>query len=96
FLTEHGYSHQITPKILASPTTKDFLKIFEFIYGQFEPKFKLGKKPEEDVPVLLKSLRYPFLISKSSIFAVGTSHTWPSVLAALDWMVNLIQVYLWK
>jgi len=29
FLTDRGYPHHITTKILQSPTSKDFYKIFE-------------------------------------------------------------------
>ena len=47
-------------------------------------------KIEDDVPALFKRLRYPFGISKSSLFAVGSPHTWPSLLAALTWLVELL------
>jgi kinetochore protein NDC80 len=29
-------------------------------------------------------------ISKSALFAVGAPHTWPAVLAALNWLVELL------
>ena len=35
------------------------------------------------VPQLYKRLKYPFQISKSNLTAVGSPHTWPSLLAAL-------------
>lgn len=47
-------------------------------------------KIEDDVPVLYKRLRYPFGISKSALFAVGSPHTWPGLLAALTWLVELL------
>ena len=47
-------------------------------------------KIEDDVPALFKRLRYPFGISKSSLFAVGSPHTWPSLLAALTWLAELL------
>lgn len=50
----------------------------------------LGKL-EDDVPALYKRLRYPFQMSKSALFAVGSPHTWPSVLAALAWLTELLQ-----
>lgn len=34
--------------------------------------------------------RYPFQISKSNLTAVGSPHTWPSLLAALTWLVELL------
>ena len=42
------------------------------------------------VPQLYKRLRYPFQISKSNLTAVGSPHTWPSLLAALTWLVELL------
>ena len=47
-------------------------------------------KIEDDVPALYKRLRYPFGISKSALFAVGSPHTWPGLLAALTWLVELL------
>jgi hypothetical protein len=42
------------------------------------------------VPQLYKRLKYPFQISKSNLTAVGSPHTWPSLLAALTWLVELL------
>jgi len=42
------------------------------------------------VPALFKLLRYPFQLSKSSLLNVGSPHTWPSILAALHWLVELL------
>lgn len=52
----------------------------------------MEKKFEEEVPRILKSLSYPFTISKSAMFAIGSLHTWPTLLGALHWMVELIKV----
>jgi hypothetical protein len=32
----------------------------------------------------------PMQISKSALFAVGSPHSWPAVLAALTWLVELL------
>lgn len=52
----------------------------------------MEKKFEEEVPRILKTLNYPFTISKSAMFAIGSLHTWPTLLGALHWMVELIRV----
>jgi kinetochore protein NDC80 len=39
---------------------------------------------------MFKRLNYPFQISKSSLYAVGSPHTWPALLAALSWVVELL------
>ena len=36
--------------------------------------------------------RYPFSISKTALVAVGSPHTWPSLLASLIWLVDLLSV----
>ena len=51
---------------------------------------KLLGKVEDDIPALYKRLRYPFQISKSALFAVGSPHTWPGLLAALSWLAELL------
>ena len=40
----------------------------------------------------MRALRYPFAseISKSQLYAVGSMHAWPSLLAMLGWMVELV------
>lgn len=47
-------------------------------------------KLDEEVVALYKRLRYPFQISKSNLSAVGSPHTWPAILAAITWLVELI------
>lgn len=88
-----GYPHPISQKLLTAPSAKDFQQIFKFLYSHLDPTFEFGKKFEEEVPGLMKGLRYPFAneISKSQLYAVGSMHAWPSLLAMLNWMVELIQ-----
>lgn len=37
-----------------------------------------------------QALHYPFPISKASMQAVGTMHTWPTLLASITWIVELL------
>lgn len=91
FLTSHGYEYQVTIKTLSSPTTKDYTNIMMFIVRYLDPSILKGfTKIEEEIPQLYKRLRYPFTISKSNLTAVGSPHTWPAILAALSWVVELI------
>lgn len=91
FLATHSYEYQITPKVLSSPTTKDFTNVMLFLVRQIDPNLLKGfGKLEEEVPQLYKRLRYPFAISKSNLTAVGSPHTWPTILAALCWVVELL------
>lgn len=36
------------------------------------------------------SCSYPFAISKSALHAVGSPHTWPALLGALNWLHELL------
>ncbi|XP_072289946.1 kinetochore protein NDC80 homolog [Eucyclogobius newberryi] len=93
FLTDHGFPGPLSPKMLQSPSTKEFVKMFEFIYRQIDPTFEMpSQKVEEEIPALFKALRYPFVLSKSSMFSVGAPHTWPQVLGALMWLIDNVKI----
>ncbi|GAB4815903.1 hypothetical protein N2152v2_002949 [Parachlorella kessleri] len=76
YLAGHGYEHAITPKVLASPTTKDFANIMGFLFRQVDPNLNTKNmgKIEEEVPQLFKRLKYPFQISKSNLSAGLAPH----------------------
>lgn len=94
FLSEKGFPVLMTAKSLQSPSTKEFLKIFEFIYCQLDPTFQMPtSKVEEEVPRILKDLGYPFTLSKCSMYSVGARHTWPQVLGALIWLIDTVKIY---
>ena len=44
-------------------------------------------------PYLPVSHRYPFALSKSSMYTVGAPHTWPHIVAALVWLIDFIKVF---
>ena len=75
--SEHGYDRQLSPKLLSSPTSKEFYCMVEFLYRQIDPNYVMDKKFEEAIPSIFKSLGYPFPISKTALYAVGSPHTWP-------------------
>ena len=90
YLSTHGFPAAVSPKTLASPTAKDFAIIVQFLMQKFDGNMKTFGKIEDEVTAFLKRLNYPFQISKSALFAVGSPHSWPGVLAALTWMVELL------
>ncbi|XP_013876239.1 kinetochore protein NDC80 homolog [Austrofundulus limnaeus] len=93
FLTEQGFPGTLSAKTLQSPSTKEFVKIFEFIYCQLDPTFEMPKsKVEEEVPAHLKGLGYPFVLSKCSMYSVGAPHTWPQALGALMWLIDNVKI----
>ncbi|XP_061586004.1 kinetochore protein NDC80 homolog isoform X2 [Cololabis saira] len=94
FLSEQGYPGTLSSKTLQSPSTKEFVKMFEFIYRQLDPTFEMpNSKVEEEVPAMLKAIRYPFVLSKCSMYSVGAPHTWPQALGALMWLIDNVKIY---
>ena len=93
YLTSHGYDVALSPKTLAAPSTKEFASLALFLFRRADENFKFGSKTEDDVPTFFRQLRYPFQISKCTLFAVGSLHTWPFLLSALTW---LVQVYFYE
>jgi len=92
FLLECGYRHPITMKTLARPSAKDFNNIATFLLRLVDPNFQKGTmKFEDEVAMNFKCVGYPYTISKTALVAAGSLHTWPTLLAALTWMMEHIQ-----
>ncbi|XP_007433049.1 kinetochore protein NDC80 homolog [Python bivittatus] len=95
FLITYGYGPTVSVKSLQTPSVKDFVKIFSFIYELFCPSYELpGSKFEEEIPRIFKELGYPFALSKSSMYTVGAPHTWPQIAAALVWLTDCYKLYI--
>lgn len=94
FLTHNNFEmeskHTLSAKAMTSPTQKDFNSMFQWLYNRIDPSYKMQKSIDQEVPVLLKQLRYPFekSIMKSQIAAVG-GNNWPTFLGLLHWMMQL-------
>ena len=58
YLTESGYDRPIFPKILNAPSARDFQNIFMFLYHLIDPNYEVTGKFEDEVPVLIRALRY--------------------------------------
>jgi kinetochore protein NDC80 len=72
----------------------DFSETFpcQFIYKFLVPNYKGSGKKEEEIPRLVKDMGYPFNITRSALLSVGSPHVWPTLLAMLAWMCNIIEV----
>lgn len=87
---EAEMNHPLTPRTLRQPTQKDFVLVFQFLYGKIDPHYKFTKSIQTEVTSVLRILNYPYLdgISRSQITAVGGSN-WPAILGMLYWLVKL-------
>ena len=98
YLADMNFPGRVTPKMLAAPTGKDFQSIMSFLLRMIDPQFVLSSstgKMEDDVQVVFKALKYPFQISKTSLTAVGSQQSWPALMGALTWLVELLEVCTW-
>ncbi|KAJ1450232.1 HEC/Ndc80p family-domain-containing protein [Pelagophyceae sp. CCMP2097] len=80
-------------RALTRPTARDFEDVCSFLFAALDPHWTKSpdRKFEDDVVDVFKTVKYPFQISKTGLCAVGTAHTWPALLAALLWLVDLVQ-----
>jgi len=85
--------HVLTQNIVKSPTQKDFNYMFQWLYHRIDPSHKFQKNIDQEVPPILKQLRYPYekSITKSQIAAVG-GQNWSTFLGLLHWMMQLAQM----
>ncbi|KAK7388056.1 hypothetical protein VNO78_22859 [Psophocarpus tetragonolobus] len=68
-----------------SPSAKDIHETLKFLLSILElPTWKL-----EELPDLLKGLKYPFKVNKSILLSPAAPHQWPTLLALIHWLVQL-------
>src|SRR5690348_2328750 len=85
--------HTLSQNIIKSPTQKDFNYMFQWLYHRIDPSYRFQKNIDQEVPPLLKLIRYPYekSITKSQIAAVG-GQNWSTFLGLLHWMMQLAQM----
>ncbi|KAK0617370.1 HEC/Ndc80p family-domain-containing protein [Immersiella caudata] len=83
-------NHKLSDNFIKSPTQKDFNFMFQWLYKRIDPNYRFQKNIDQEVPPLLKQLRYPYekSITKSQIAAVG-GQNWSTFLGLLHWMMQL-------
>lgn len=97
YLAQHNFEmemkHNLSQNIIKSPTQKDFNYMFQWLYHRIDPAYRFQKNIDQEVPPILKQLRYPFerSITKSQIAAVG-GQNWSTFLGLLHWMMQLAQM----
>lgn len=92
FLEKAGYPYPITQKSLSRPSSKDFANIVTFMLRCVDPSFQTGgMKLEDEICMNFKNIGYPFTVSKTALVAAGSPHTWPTLLAALTWLMEHLE-----
>jgi kinetochore protein NDC80 len=106
YLTTCGYrdasSLSVKQLVNNGPSGRDFQNIMTFLFRRMDPTFFVPPTPgnqrsdeivpkfEDEVSMAFRFLGYPFPISKTGLVAVGSPHTWPALIAAIDWLVDLL------
>ncbi|KAI1310627.1 HEC/Ndc80p family protein [Xylaria venustula] len=90
---EMDMKHTLSHNIIKSPTQKDFNYMFQWLYHRIDPNYRFLKNIDQEVPPILKQLRYPYekSFTKSHIAAVG-GQNWSNFLGLLHWMMQLAQM----
>ncbi|KAL9054348.1 MAG: hypothetical protein Q9162_004223 [Coniocarpon cinnabarinum] len=97
FLTQNNFEmdmkHSLSHNSMVSPTQKDFNYMFQWLYLRIDPSYRFYKNIDQEVPPILKQLRYPYekSITKSQISAVGGAN-WGTFLGVLHWMMQLVKM----
>ncbi|KAG5525920.1 hypothetical protein RHGRI_032275 [Rhododendron griersonianum] len=83
YLSSHSSQFSLKPPL---PSAKDITETLKFILTRLEfPPVKL----EDDLYVVLKQLNCPIKLNKSALKAPGTPHGWPSLLAVIQWLLQI-------
>lgn len=90
---ELDMKHTLSPNVIKSPTQKDFNYMFQWLYHRIDPHHRFQKNIDQEVPPILKQMRYPYekSITKSQLAAVG-GQNWSTFLGLLHWMMQLSQM----
>jgi kinetochore protein NDC80 len=104
----YGDASSLSVKQLVNsgPSGRDFQNIMTFLFRRVDPTFhstpighgnnqrsdEVVLKFEDEVSMAFRCLGYPFPISKTGLVAVGSPHTWPALIAAIDWLVDLLVI----
>ena len=91
FLTEKSYPNSISLRSLLNPELHEILNIFSFLLSFIDPQLATEVCVKEDIPNVLALLNYPYTIKKSTISALNTPHNWPSILASIRFIVELLE-----
>ncbi|KAI0477670.1 HEC/Ndc80p family protein [Xylariaceae sp. FL0804] len=97
YLSQHNFEmemkHTLSHNLIKSPTQKDFNYMFQWLYHRIDPSYRFQKNIDQEVPPILKQMRYPYekSITKSQIAAVG-GQNWSTFLGLLHWMMQLAQM----
>ena len=90
FLSLRNYPNCVSFKMLSQPSSKDFIDITLFLIREVDPTYEFKGHADDEIPKFFRTIRCPHTIKRSLLRAVGTIASWPPVLQALAWLVDLL------
>ncbi|KAK3002127.1 hypothetical protein RJ639_022290 [Escallonia herrerae] len=84
YLSSHSSSTSLKPPL---PSAKDITETIRFVISRLD--FTPSNKLDEDLQIVLKHLNCPIKLNKSALRAPGTPHSWPNLLAVINWLVQI-------
>ena len=73
------------------PTTREFTQLFHHLADKLDPGHKQNPNIQDYVQSMMMRFGYQLGVNKGALQSIGSSHTWPHLLAVLHWMVELLQ-----
>ncbi|XP_068642369.1 kinetochore protein NDC80 homolog [Aristolochia californica] len=86
YLHSQSFSTVLRPPL---PSAKDITEVLKFLLGRLDLPLGPTEKLEEELPSLLKQLGCPLTLKPSILRTPSTPHAWPTILAVLNWMVQI-------
>ncbi|ODV91215.1 hypothetical protein CANCADRAFT_31927 [Tortispora caseinolytica NRRL Y-17796] len=93
---ESEMNHSLTvDRLFKSPTQKDFVLSFQWLYLRLDPGNKFVKSHDQEIFSVLKSIGYPYMenISRNQLSSIGSSSSWRFHLAILAWLVDMNLIF---
>ncbi|MFS7917794.1 putative kinetochore protein Ndc80 [Helianthus anomalus] len=78
---------QVTLKLKPLPSNSNIIETLKHVLKCLD--YPVVQKLEDDLYAVLKCLNCPIKINKSAFKAPGTPHSFPSVLAVINWLVQI-------
>ena len=96
FLRLYGYANTALTSKHFPLGNKEFVNVFNFIYSILDPAIP-DRLPyvkfEEEAMKTMKMMLYPGNLTKSNFQAMGSPHSWPTVLGCLSFLCTLANIY---
>jgi len=91
-LADWGFPQECRPIHHSPPNTRLFKDMMVFFMNKLSPE--MGTEPfEKKISENFVLLGYPNKISATHLKSPTSPHTWPIMLAALDWLCGCVEIY---